>query len=129
MRTKIMLLSALVAICFSVQAKPTGITVQDVKHLALKQCLVDNYHKRTPPDVFYAPGHDMSFLVKTYALDNAGKWKPFLKFVAKETEGFDRLTMALHPDSAKDANNVLERCMAFYESGKLDKYVRETVMK
>lgn len=34
MRTKIMLLSALVAICFSVQAKPTGITVQDVKHLA-----------------------------------------------------------------------------------------------
>ncbi len=52
MRTKIMLLSALVAICFSVQAKPTDITVQDVKHLALKQCLVDNYHKRTPPDVF-----------------------------------------------------------------------------
>lgn len=104
MRTKIMLLSALVAICFSVQAKLTGIA-------------------------FYAPGRDMSFLVKTYALDNAGKWKPFLKFVAKETEGFDRLTMALHPDSAKDANNVLERCMAFYESDKLDKYVRETVMK
>ncbi|ECE0518954.1 hypothetical protein AAV82_22450 [Salmonella enterica subsp. enterica] len=73
MRTKIMLLSALVAICFSVQAKPTGITVQDVKHLALKQCLVDNYHKRIPPDAFYAPGHDKSDKLDKYVRETVMK--------------------------------------------------------
>ena len=48
---------------------------------------------------------------------------------AKETKDFDRLTMSLHPDHAQTANNVLAQCMNFYESDKLDKYVRGTVMK
>lgn len=129
MRTKIMLLSVLVAMCFSVQAKPKGITVQDVKHLALKQCLVDNYRDLTPADTNSAPSHDASFMVESYALGNAGVWDAFLKFVAKETKDYDKLTISLHPDHAQTANNVLAQCMAFYESDKLDNYVRETVMK
>lgn len=106
------------------QAKPKGFTVQDVKHLALKECLTSHYRERTPTDSFSAPAHDHSFLLESYALDNAGKWNAFRKFVAEETKGFGTLTLALHPDSAKDANNIMERCMSFYESEKLDKYAR-----
>ena len=70
-----------------------------------------------------------AFMIERYALDNAGVWKAFQTFVAKETKDFDRLTMSLHPDHAQTANNVLAQCMNFYESDKLDKYVRGTVMK
>lgn len=129
MRTKTVLLSMLVAMCFNVQAKPKGITVSDVKHLALKQCLVGNYRDLTPADTLSAPSRDASFMVESYALANAGVWDAFVKFVAKETKDYDKLTMSLHPDHAATANNVLAQCMAFYESDKLDSYVRETVMK
>lgn len=97
--------------------------------LALKECLTSHYRERTPADAFSAPAHDVSFLLERYALDNAGKWNAFQKFVAKETKGFGTLTLALHPDSAKDANNIMERCMSFYESEKLDNYIRNKIMK
>ncbi|EFC7612544.1 TPA: hypothetical protein RY409_003631 [Escherichia albertii] len=116
------ILFLVLAVSCSVQAKPKGITVQDVKYLALKECLTSHYRERTPADAFFAPGHDHSFLVERYALDNAGKWNALRKFVAKETKGFDKLTMSLYPDSAKDGNNVLMLCMKFYESEKLDKF-------
>ncbi|KAF0782457.1 hypothetical protein L243_22070, partial [Salmonella enterica subsp. enterica serovar Worthington str. BCH-3008] len=47
------LLSALVAICFSVQAKPTDITVQDEKHPA--ECVYDSYQQGTAltPDALH----------------------------------------------------------------------------
>ncbi|CAH6662996.1 hypothetical protein [Pseudocitrobacter vendiensis] len=124
MKTKIIFLSIMLSISCIAQAKPKGITVQDVKHLALKECLTSHYRERTPTDAFSAPAHDSSFLLERYALDNAGKWNAFQKFVAKETKGFSTLTLALHPDSAKDANNIMEQCMSFYESEKLDNYTR-----
>lgn len=127
MRSGMLLLA--MTLCFTVQAKPKGITVLDVKHLALQQCLVANYKARTPEGERSAPSQDASFMIEKYALDNAGVWKAFQKFIAKETKDFERLTMSLHPDHAQTANNVLAQCMNFYESDKLDKYVRETVMK
>ena len=129
MRIPVLLLTVAIAACCTAQAKPKGVTVQDVKHLALKQCLVTNYQARTPEGTQSASSQDASFLVESYALDNAGVWKEFQKFVAKETKNFDQLTMSLHPDHAQTANNVLAQCMEFYESDKLDKYVRGTVMK
>ncbi|MEN0581254.1 hypothetical protein AAIG39_19925 [Phytobacter palmae] len=129
MRLQALLLTIAVAACCTAQAKPKDVTVQDVKHLALKQCLVANYQARTPEGIKAAPSQDASFLVESYALDNAGVWKEFQKFVAKETKNFDKLTMSLHPEHAQTANNVLAQCISFYESDKLDKYVRETVMK
>lgn len=39
------------------------------------------------------------------------------------------VTLALHPDSAKDANNIMERCMSFYKSEKLDNYVKNRILK
>jgi len=117
------------ALCLPVQAKPKGVTVLDVKHLALQQCLVANYQARTPEGVRSASSQDASFMTERYALDNAGVWNAFQKFVAKETKDFDRLTMSLHPPHAQTAHNVLAQCMGFYESDKLDKYVRGTVMK
>lgn len=129
MRTRTLLLTVTLAACCTVQAKPKGISVQDVKHLALKQCLVANYKARTPEDAQSAPSQDASFIVESYALGNAGVWDDFQKFVGKETKNFDQLTMSLHPDHARTANNVLAQCIGFYESDKLDKYVRETVMK
>jgi hypothetical protein len=123
------LLTIAVTLCFTVQAKPKGITVLDVKHLALKQCLVANYKARTPEGVRSAPSQDASFMVESYALSNAGVWNAFQKFVINETKKFDQLTMSLHPDHAQTANNVLAQCINFYESKKLDKYVRETMMK
>lgn len=101
MKTRMLLLSLMLVVSYGVQAKQKGISV---------------------PDAFFAPGHDHSFLVERYALDNAGKWNALRKFVAKETKGFDKLTMSLYPDSAKDGNNVLILCMKFYESEKLDKF-------
>lgn len=124
MTTRKWMLFLVLAVSCSAQAKPKGITAQDVKHLALKECLTSHYRERTPIDAFSAPAHDRSFLFERYALDNAGKWNAFQKFVAKETKGFSTLTLALHPDSAQDANNIMERCMSFYESDKLDKYAR-----
>ena len=129
MRIQVLLLTVALAACCTAQAKPKDVTVQDVKHLALKQCLVANYQARTPEGTQSAPSQDASFLVESYALDNAGVWKEFQKFVAKETKNFDKLTMSLHPEHAQTANNVLAQCISFYESDKLDKYVRETVMK
>ncbi|WP_312952779.1 hypothetical protein [Superficieibacter sp.] len=129
MRVKILLLSLVMAVSVTAQAKPKGVTVQDVKHLALKQCLQANYKDRTPAEGFSASSHDASFMVESYALGNAGVWEDFLKFVDKETKDFDKLTMSLHPESAKNANNVLAQCMTFYESEALDKYVQDTVMK
>lgn len=128
MLKKTVLLPVLMAMCFGVQAKPKGITVQDVKHLALKQCLSQNYGDLTPADTFSAPSHDASFKVESYALGNAGVWDAFSQFVSRETQDFDKLTLSLKDESGK-ANNVLAQCMAFYESQRLDKYVRETVMK
>ena len=129
MTTRKWILFLVLAVSCIAQAKPKGITVQDVKHLALKECLTSHYRERTPADAFSAPAHDVSFLLERYALDNAGKWNAFQKFVAKETNGFGTLTLALHPDSAKDANNIMERCMSFYESEKLDNYIRNKIMK
>ncbi len=129
MRTRTLLLTLAIAACCTVQAKPKGITVQDVKHLALKQCLVANYAARTPEGAQSAPSQDASFIVESYALGNAGVWEDFQKFVSKETKSFDQLTMPLHPDHARTANNVLAQCIRFYESDTLDKYVRGTVMK
>jgi hypothetical protein len=128
MRTRTLLLTVALAACCAVQAKPKGISVQDVKHLALKQCLLQNYRDLTPSDTFSASDHDASFLVESYALGNAGIWDAFLAFVTRETKDFDKLTMPLKDESGK-ANNVLAQCIGFYESDKLDKYVRETVMK
>ncbi|EHG7530617.1 hypothetical protein ABL939_17890 [Escherichia albertii] len=122
MKTRMLLLSLMLVVSYGVQAKQKGISVPDVKYLALKECLTSHYRERTPADAFFAPGHDHSFLVERYALDNAGKWNALRKFVAKETKGFDKLTMSLYPDSAKDGNNVLILCMKFYESEKLDKF-------
>ncbi|MBA8499509.1 hypothetical protein HVW15_00480 [Escherichia fergusonii] len=129
MTTRKWILFLVLAVSCSAQAKPKGITVQDVKHLALKECLTSHYRERTPTDAFSAPAHDRSFLLERYALDNTGKWNAFQKFVAKETKGFSTLTLALHPDSAKDANNIMEQCMSFYESEKLDNYIRNKIMK
>jgi len=128
MRTRPALLIVLMAMCVGVQAKPKGVTVQDVKHLALKQCLLQNYRDLTPADTLSAPAHDASFLVESYALGNAGLWDAFQAFVTRETKDFDKLTLSLKDESGK-ANNVLAQCMTFYESKALDKYVRETVMK
>ncbi|MFY2739650.1 hypothetical protein [Pseudocitrobacter faecalis] len=127
MKTKAWIVSLVLAVSCSAQAKPKGITVQDVKHLALKECLTSHYRERTPAESFSAPAHDRSFLPERYAFDNAGKWNTFRKFVAKETKGFGTLTLALYPDSAKDANNIMEQCMSFYESEKLDNYARSLV--
>lgn len=129
MRTQTLLLTVALAACCTVQAKPKGISVQDVKHLALKQCLVTNYNARTPEGAQSAPSQDASFIVESYALGNAGVWDDFQKFVSKETKNFDQLTLPLHPDHARTANNVLAQCISFYESDKLNKYVRGTVMK
>ena len=129
MRSGTLLLTIAMVLCCTVQAKPKGITVLDIKHLALQQCLVANYKARTPEGARSAPSQDASFMIERYALDNAGVWKAFQTFVAKETKDFDRLTMSLHPDHAQTSNNVLAQCMNFYESDKLDKYVRGTVMK
>lgn len=122
MKTRMLLLSLMLVVSYCVQAKQKGISVPDVKYLALKECLTSHYRERTPADAFFAPGHDHSFLVERYALDNASQWNTLRKFVAKETKGFDKLTMSLYPDSAKDGNNVLILCMKFYESEKLDKF-------
>lgn len=129
MRTGALPVIIAMALCLPVQAKPKGVTVLDVKHLALQQCLVANYQARTPEGVRSASSQDASFMTERYALDNAGVWNAFQKFVAKETKDFDRLTMSLHPDHAQTANNVLAQCMGFYESDKLDKYVRKMMTK
>ncbi|WP_312738241.1 hypothetical protein, partial [Atlantibacter hermannii] len=97
MRTGALPVIIAMALCLPVQAKPKGVTVLDVKHLALQQCLVANYQARTPEGVRSASSQDASFMTERYALDNAGVWNAFQKFVAKETKDFDRLTMSLHP--------------------------------
>ena len=118
----------LTLVCCTAQAKPKNITVQDVKHMALQKCLNTHYRALTPEGSFMAFNHDVSFLVEGYALANAGLWESFLSYVDRETKGFDKLTMSLKNESG-NANNVLAQCLAFYESDRLDRYVRNTIMK
>ncbi|MTH47560.1 hypothetical protein [Intestinirhabdus alba] len=121
-------IAILVLVCCTTQAKPKNITIQDVKYMALQKCLNIHYRALTPEGTFMAFNHDASFLVEGYALANAGLWESFLRYIERETKDFDKLTMSLKNESGK-ANNVLAQCIAFYESDRLDRYVRNTIMK
>ena len=68
-------LSAMLVIAFGLSApclaRPKGVTVIQVKNIALQQCLHDSYSRITP-DGDGRLRHDSSYLIQRYALTTPG---------------------------------------------------------
>ena len=107
-------------------ARPKGVTITEVKNIALQQCLNDSYSRA--PDGGGRLRNDRSYLVQRYALDNAGVYRTLEKFVANADKNFHILTLALKDESGT-ANNVFQQCMDFYASAELDAFVRQRILK
>lgn len=124
-------LSAMLVIAFGLSApclaRPKGVTVIQVKNIALQQCLHDSYSRITP-DGDGRLRHDSSYLIQRYALDNAGVYQTLQKYVANADKNFHKLTLSLKDESGT-ANNVFQQCMDFYASPELDAFVRQRIMK
>lgn len=116
------LLILLLVISGAALAKPADTRIRDAKHVALSQCLDENY-RRVNPDITPEMMDDRSYLIERYALDNAGVYEKLQKFVTRETRDGHKLTLSLK-NPREHTNDVLANCMAFYESPRLDAFVR-----
>ena len=121
------LLLALLCLFFTgnfLYAKPSGITVDNVRDLSFKECLDLNYSRL---DVYKKHNlNDRSYLLVWYAIDNDStkKSRALKQYINAETKDHH---LAQMPLKDSDNNMVFALCMDFYKSRKLKDYITRNI--
>ncbi|NIK09857.1 hypothetical protein FHY11_003389 [Xanthomonas arboricola] len=118
--------AALLALSLQVTASAAGAPANrdDVKAYALQLCLDNNYEhsgKYTSDQL-----RDRSYLLTTYALDNAkvGATERLHRFVAEQTADFHRAEVPMKDEARRGPfNRIFAQCMAFYRSPALNEFI------
>ncbi|MBB3778558.1 hypothetical protein FHY16_001301 [Xanthomonas campestris] len=118
--------AALLALSLQVTANAAGAPANrdDVKAYALQLCLDNNYErsgKYTSDQL-----RDRSYLLTTYALDNAkvGATERLHRFVAEQTADFHRAEVPMKDEARRGPfNRIFAQCMAFYRSTALNEFI------
>ncbi|MEA9581457.1 hypothetical protein VC218_21970 [Xanthomonas nasturtii] len=102
----------------------TPAAAEDVKAYALQLCLQQNYERsgRLEPDQL----RDRSYLLTTYALDNAkpGATGRLQTFVAQQTADYHRGEVPMKDEARRGPfTTIFAQCMAFYRSPALRDFV------
>ncbi|APP74861.1 hypothetical protein [Xanthomonas vesicatoria] len=102
----------------------TPAAAEDVKAYALQLCLEQNYERssRLEPDQL----RDRSYLLTTYALDNAkpGTTGRLQAFVAQQTADYHRTEVPMKDEARRGPfTKIFARCMTFYRSPALRDFV------
>lgn len=113
-----------------------GVTAIEVKNIALKQCLRDNYNKITPGGD-NPLNHDLSYLMENLALGSIADYKTrpetryweLQEYVANAGKNFHKDTLSwLKGEPHIMSNTIFEQCMDFYASPELDAFVHQRIM-
>ncbi|WP_259151906.1 hypothetical protein [Xanthomonas sp. 3793] len=117
------LLSAVSAVSTAAMAATPAAT-EDVKAYALQLCLDQNYERsgRLESDQL----RDRSYLLTTYALDNAkpGATARLQAFVAQQTADYHRGEVPMKDEARRGPfTRIFAQCMAFYRSPALRDFV------
>ncbi|CAD1794240.1 hypothetical protein XSP_002909 [Xanthomonas euroxanthea] len=118
--------AALLALSLQVTANAAGAPANrdDVKAYALQLCLDNNYErsgKYTSDQL-----RDRSYLLTTYALDNAkvGATERLHRFVGEQTADFHRAEVPMKDEARRGPfNRIFAQCMAFYRSPALNEFI------
>ncbi|MEG8130631.1 hypothetical protein [Xanthomonas hortorum] len=101
---------------------------EEVKAYALQLCLDNNYERSGK----YASDQlrDRSYLLTTYALDNAKAGAPdrLHRYVAEQTEDFYRAEVPMKDEARRGPfNRIFAQCMGFYRSPALSEFIAQTL--
>ncbi|WP_115049358.1 hypothetical protein [Xanthomonas arboricola] len=118
--------AALLMLSLQVTASAAGKPADrnDIKAYALQLCLDNNYErsgKYTSDQL-----RDRSYLLTTYALDNArtGATDRLQRFVAERTADFHRAEVPMKDEARRGPfNRIFAQCMAFYRSPALNDFI------
>ena len=118
----LMLVTLSLQVTASAAGKPAN--REDVKAYALQLCLDNNYARSGK----YSSDQlrDRSYLLTTYALDNAkaGATDRLHRYVVEQTADFDRAEVPMKDEARRGPfNRIFAQCMAFYRSPALSEFI------